>query len=297
MIPESHGLPDPEPNPTSGETHLPVVIPAAPGSEHLATACAAAIKDGARRFYVVSEQAPEDCPGSPSHVAVAATAGFATRANAGLRAAARDGHRAALLLNDDTQLLTGSLRALADGLSDPQVAVAGAVLLPWESDGVQQSGIRVFERTGRIQVLEEEPSNTHTTRDAVSGAAMAVNLDTFAALGGFCEAYTFYFEDVDYCHRVRAQGHRVVVCRDARVRHREGGTQSRESRRVAWHLGRSQAIFARRLGGSFVTRQLRLATAMTLGFGWTGRRLGPRALPQFAAGVWTTRGGLGALGD
>ena len=126
---------------------------------------------------------------------------------------------------------------------------------------------------------------------------MGLRLDTFLALGGFCEDYTFYFEDVDYCHRVRGAGLHVVLCRDAQVRHLEGGTRSRKSPGVAWHLGRNQTLFARRLGGGPVARQLRLVASMAAGIGWTGRQLGPRALPHFAAGVWTILSGPKPIGD
>ena len=73
---------------------LPVVIPAAPGSPHLAT-CIASLPDDCV-VYVVSEE-----PQAGTHVPVASRDGFAARANTGLGAAQADGHAAARERDDD----------------------------------------------------------------------------------------------------------------------------------------------------------------------------------------------------
>lgn len=266
---------------------LAVVIPAAAGSPWLAGAVAAAVAHGADEVFVVSEHHD----GRGTAVPVGPLAGFAARANAGLRRAEARGHRRALLLNDDTDLLPGALRALADALGLPSVAVAGAVLLDWDGARIQQSGIRLHRPSGRVRAMGDDPGPAVRPVDAVSGAAMALDLDAWRRAGGFDERFLFYLEDVDLCRRVRDAGLGVVVAGLARVRHRGGGTLGWGSPLAAWHLGRGHALLARSLGGGPLRMGGRLACVGLLGLAWSARRVGPAGPPRFASG-WLE--GLGA---
>ncbi len=251
---------------------MDLVIPAAPGSPWLEACVAAARADGAGRIVVVSE-APG--PEGTEHVAVGADAGFAARANAGIAAASS---ARVLLLNDDTELQRGALAALAEA-----PPVAGAVLLNWDDDSVQQAGIRV-SRSGRVRAVTAGDADSV---EAVSGAAMALDVDVWDRLGGFEERFGFYMEDIDFC--LRAGGAAVVA--EARVRHRGGGTRSPRSPEAAFHLGRSHALLARRMGGGTLATAARTLYVGALGTAWTARRVGPAGLPRFTRGWFA---GLGA---
>ena len=84
--------------------------------------------------------------------------------------------------------------------------------------------------------------------DWVTGAAMLIDRDAIAGAGPFDERYFLYFEDVDLCRRLRAQGRTVRYEPTARVRHRFG----RGSRRqvpwnpLLWHHLRSGLLYALR---------------------------------------------------
>lgn len=220
---------------------------------------------GAGAVYVVSE--------SGGDVAVEAEAGFAERANAGVAQAAADGFERVLLLNDDTEPQPGALRALAEA-----PGIAAAVLLDYEGDGVQQSGIDV-RRSGRIRARRDRPTQDRTV-DAASGAALAFPVATWRRLGGFDEGYTFYFEDIDFCLR---SGEPVTVLAAAVVRHRGGGTRSHRSPDAAFHLGRSHARFVTRLGGPATAARLGIVAAA--GAAWTVRSVGLRGLGPLFRGL------------
>ncbi len=276
-----------------------VVIPAAPRSAYLSNAIESVLREDVTCVYVVSEQPPaslawEGSSSSGGWIEVDADLGFGARANAGIAAARSDGFERVLLLNDDTTGQPDSLRLLTDALDTPGVGVAGAVLVEWSEDRVQLSGIKIHEPSSRIRVLDEEPGSGCHERDAVSGAAMLLDLATWEQLSGFCEDFTFYFEDIDYCRRAREAGVGVVICGGARVRHHGGGTRKHNSREAAWHVARSQVLFARRLGGGPLARSGRALTAAALGIGWTLRTQGPGGLPSSAMGavsglLWSRR--------
>jgi GT2 family glycosyltransferase len=248
---------------------MAIVVPCAAGSPWLAPLLPHL--EGAGAVIPVSEQ---DHPGG---VVVPPGAGFAERANAGIRRAAEAGFERALLLNDDTRPEPGALERLARG-----DGIVGAVLLDWEGDRVQQAGIDVHRASGRIRARTRAPTGDERV-DAVSGAAMALPVALWARLGGFDEGYRFYFEDVDLCLR---SGGPALVAADARVRHRGGGTRSHRSPEAAFHLGRSHARFARRLGGGTAHTGARLGAVATLGTAWTLRSVGPRGLVPLWRGLW-----------
>jgi N-acetylglucosaminyl-diphospho-decaprenol L-rhamnosyltransferase len=234
--------------------------------------------EGAGGVFVVSE-----ADGGGSWVAVDTGAGFAERANAGVAEAARQGFTRILLLNDDTVPEPGALEVLAC-----ERGIVGAVLRDWDGPTVQQAGIDLL-RGGRIKARTRAPTAEFEAVDAVSGAAMAFDLKTWSDLGGFDEGYRFYFEDIDFC--LRAEGP-VRVARDAVVRHRGGGTRSHRSPDAAFHLGRSHARFARRLGGGRAKAGGRLGVVAAAGTAWTLRSVGPKGLLPLWRGLRQ-----GALGE
>lgn len=57
----------------------------------------------------------------------------------------------------------------------------------------------------------------------VTGAAMLMRRSVFEAVGGFDEGYFMYFEDSDFCRRVRKAGFRVRLVAEASLVHFLGG--------------------------------------------------------------------------
>jgi len=160
--------------------------------------------------------------------------GFATAANRGAEAASG---RIILLLNSDAIVSEGALRSVVAAFdADPTLGVAGARLsnengtpqwsggraptLPWMIGVVSGTGrfARFFRRSARIQ----------SEVDWVSGAAMAVRCEVWAAAGPLDERFRFYCQDIDICLRARQAGWRVRIVEEARVVHGLGGTVARD---------------------------------------------------------------------
>jgi GT2 family glycosyltransferase len=258
---------------------LAVVVPSARASPHLPGLLASLGE--AADVFVVSE-APK---GPGNRVITPKEAGFAERANLGLAAARDAGHPKAVLCNDDLVFLPGALRGLADALDEPsppalRVGVAGPLVLEWDGKTVQQAGISVSLFSGRIRALRAAPREVQ----AVSGAAMAIDLACWEEIGGFDERFEFYFEDIDFCLRARAADWQLRLVETARVRHLGGGTRSQTSPEAAGHLGRSHALFCRGLPGGSAARTLRLWSSGAAGLGWSLRTSGLSGARRFARG-------------
>lgn len=152
--------------------------------------------------------------------------GFAGGVN---RAAAAATGEYVLLLNPDATPEPSWARELLDALAQSGVGVAGSRVL--EPDGRIQSlgsdiDMRVLLTAHRTAPLGEGLADV----DAVHGAAMGFARHVWRQLGGFDEGfYPAYWEEVDFCERVRRAGMRCVVAPRAAVRHAEASSTGKYS--------------------------------------------------------------------
>lgn len=169
--------------------------------------------------------------------------GFAAGCNTGM-AVAR-GHWI-LLLNPDTVVLDRAVDRCLDHLATP--AAAGVAMLGCEhveEDGALQPSsfpevlwpsivgslgnnvlvgplVRIARPilfTARsLEWQRELHSRSHET-DGLQGSFLMVRRDVVDETGGLDPDFFLYFEELDWCRRVRARGHRLVYFRDARIVH------------------------------------------------------------------------------
>ncbi|MEV6211951.1 glycosyltransferase [Kitasatospora sp. NPDC051914] len=140
------------------------------------------------------------------------------------------------LLHDDCEPQTDALRRLlqvAD--STPSAAVVGPKLRSWyDRRQLLEVGVTIA-RSGRrwtgLDRREQDQGQHDQVRPvlAVSSAGMLVRRDVFEELGGFDKALPLMRDDTDFCWRVNAAGHRVVVAPDAVLRHAEAASRERRS--------------------------------------------------------------------
>lgn len=140
------------------------------------------------------------------------------------------------LLHDDCEPQTDALRRLlqvAD--STPTAAVVGPKLRSWyDRRQLLEVGVSIA-RSGRrwtgLDRREQDQGQHDQVRPvlAVSTAGMLVRRDVFEELGGFDKALPLMRDDTDFCWRVNAAGHRVVVAPDAILRHAEAASRERRA--------------------------------------------------------------------
>jgi N-acetylglucosaminyl-diphospho-decaprenol L-rhamnosyltransferase len=166
-------------------------------------------------------------------------AGFARAANQGM-ALARG--RAVLVLNPDTTVPPGALRACLDALwGDPRMGILTPRVVD-EHGHIDARCHRAFPTawsalcflTGLDRVLPWRSAQAYTMRwlpddrpadvDAVSGAFMLMRADALHQVGGFDQQFFMYAEDIDLCMRMRCGGWRVIYWPHAAVTHLGGGS-------------------------------------------------------------------------
>jgi GT2 family glycosyltransferase len=164
--------------------------------------------------------------------------GFAGAVNQGVSATSAP---LILLLNPDARLETG-LEPLIARFDDPQTGAAGGLLLG--EDGKPQTGFMArnlptptalsFEALGINRIWPENPVNWHyrclqihpmisVLADQPAGAFLMFRRDAWLRIGGFDEKFwPVWFEDVDFCARLKGAGYRIWYEPAARAKHAGG---------------------------------------------------------------------------
>jgi GT2 family glycosyltransferase len=180
--------------------------------------------------------------------------GFASAVNQGVRALSAE---YLLLLNPDA-ILKGGLDALCEACGAPGVGAAGGKLV--DSDGQTQAGFNVRRLpTPLVLVLEillvnrlwpgnpvnwqyrcyDFPYDAPADVEQPAGAFLMFRREAWEKLGGFDERfYPIWFEDVDFCKRLRDCGFRVRYEPRAIAVHRGGHSIRKillEKRQLYWY--------------------------------------------------------------
>jgi N-acetylglucosaminyl-diphospho-decaprenol L-rhamnosyltransferase len=165
--------------------------------------------------------------------------GFAGAVNQAVKVAEGD---FLVILNPDVIATAGSLDKLVQALRTDTVGAAGGLLMG--EDGLPQKGfaVRRFPTIGsmlaevlllnriwpgnpcnlRYRCLDLDYQTAHEV-DQPAGACLAVRRQAWEAVNGFDEGFfPVWFEDVDFCRRIRDGGWKIVYCPDAIFLHTGG---------------------------------------------------------------------------
>lgn len=215
-------------------------------------------------------------------VAMPTNVGFGQAVNEGVR---RVPGRLILILNPDTELAEDTIYRMARRLeADPRVGVLGARQV--NDSGVFQLSVgpapSLAAELGRkaIQMLLDRGVGWATKAvdaalqrrcdvDWVAASCMLLRRETFDAVGGFDPRFFLYFEDIDLCLRIRAQGLRVIYDPTVTIRHQRGESAATNRSRAMQAYRESQEIFWRTHGRG-VSRHVAASYARLRGRYWTG---------------------------
>lgn len=143
-------------------------------------------------------------------------------------------------------------RIVAPLIAQPELgAVAGTLTFSIAPETIASAGIVVHRNGVAIDArlgdrLKEPHDDAWTPVFGPSGGAAAYRLRMFRQLGGFCEPFFLYLEDVDFAWRMRLAGYASVWAPGARAQHDysasagEGSTLKRRliARNRIWTLAR-----------------------------------------------------------
>jgi len=158
-------------------------------------------------------------------ISLGTNTGFAVAANRGVAATTSP---YVVVLNSDTVPEPDWLYHLRDAPRDDRTWAWGSVLLEVDGATIESAGDVVNLWAMASKHLKGAPADaipdTPYEVFAPPGAAPMFRRDVFAALGGYCERFFLYYEDVDLAFRARLLGFTALMVPAARVRHRLGGS-------------------------------------------------------------------------
>ena len=217
---------------------------------------------------------------------LAQNVGFAAGMNHGIVHALGQGATHLLLLNNDTWVDPGMIRALLAALT-PGVGMVGPVIFyadhpdqVWSmGGGMHPVLLEMTGRHGRGAPLPSQP----VARGFLSGCCLLLPATTVAQVGLWDERFFMYYEDLDYCLRVTQAGLRLLLAPDARMWHKvsasSGGARSPQER---FATARSSGYYFRKhMRGARIPAIVlfRLGSALM----WTGRLARERQWAALAA--------------
>lgn len=180
--------------------------------------------------------------------------GFAGGVNCGIaRALSGDvPPEAIVLVNQDCIVEVRAVDRLLAALEDTSVGVVGALLFDPDARTVQHAGGRVHangltDHVGRGADGDDWATRGVLEADYVTGALCAFRASVWRNLGPFDAGYhPVYFEEVDFCSKLRRVGLRVVVEPRAQGVHREASSSGRGSSLFLERYHRSRMRYAAR---------------------------------------------------
>ena len=149
--------------------------------------------------------------------------GFAAANNVGIR---ESSGKYILLLNPDTELTEDSLKKAFDKMeSDASICVLGCKLL--NQDGTLQPSVRRFPRLRDMKIIffklyklfppllnhylaKDFDYERESEADQVMGAFFCIRRSAMNQIGLLDDKYFIWFEEVDFCRRVKSAGFKVV---------------------------------------------------------------------------------------
>jgi GT2 family glycosyltransferase len=162
-------------------------------------------------------------------------------------------------INNDAEITEGCLQKLVALFNEkPKLGIVSPLLLYFneskgqDKDLIQYAGTtRVDSVTARNKTLgEKEWDNgqfkTATETAYAHGAAMMIKREVVDDVGVMFEEFFLYYEELDWCERIRKAGYEIYVEPRARVYHKESASVGQMSTLKTFYINRNRIYFMRR---------------------------------------------------
>jgi GT2 family glycosyltransferase len=199
--------------------------------------------------------------------------GFAAGCNAGMAHALAQGADYIWLLNNDTTVHQAALQSLVGvAESDRRIGAVGSAIYSADNpDRIEAwGGGYVNFWLGRSRHSLKPVSDMKI--QFITGASLFLPRNIIKEQGVFDEGFFMYWEDADYCFRLRRAGWKLAVAGQSKIWHKGSASVGHRSARMDTYFNASAARFF---------RKHTWASAMPL---WTG--VGLRLAKRAIAGDW-----------
>jgi GT2 family glycosyltransferase len=217
--------------------------------------------------------------------------GYAKGNNVGIRQALAQGVGYVCILNNDVTVAPDFLIPLLAALEGFDGAGVATPLLAdmANTDRVWALGAAVDRRTGTVTRLHAG-TQVHDWKvdgsievDVASGAAMLARRQVFEDVGLLDEAFCLYYEETDWCLRVRRAGYRILAVPSSVVWHKVSATLGQTSPVIDYYMLRNHLRLIGRHWSGFrrlwLLARVALRNVVTIA-AYTAKPRGGRRLPH-----------------
>jgi len=177
--------------------------------------------------------------------------GFAGGNNLGIRQAKGE---YIFLLNNDSVVDPGFLEPLVQKcLNDPKIGVISPKIYFYHSPGILQytgvSEISTFttRSVGWGSSKKDEGQFEKDTETFFGhGAAMMIPRKVIEKVGMMAEVFFLYYEEMDWCKRIRNAGYKIYYVHNSVVFHKESVSTGKDSPNKTYYLNRARILYMRR---------------------------------------------------
>ncbi len=158
-------------------------------------------------------------------VPLAENLGYAGNNNVGLRLALEQGAEWVFVLNEDTWVAPDCLtRLLTAAQADPRIGVAGPMVHTFETGEISSAGgIVDWARADAVNVgMGERDQGQYPSRavDFINGCGLLISRPALQAAGVLDATFFIYWEETDWCARVKRAGFTLWFEASALMRHK-----------------------------------------------------------------------------
>ena len=151
--------------------------------------------------------------------------GFAKACNLGIIKSKQDGFNYSMLLNSDTVLIDDSpINAINYFQKSQDIGVLGIINYYYDyPNKIWQSGKNL--RKSMLGFKNVKPSKGELTYcDYVPGSSLIINLDIIEKVGLLDENYFAYYEEIDFCFKLKKEGFKIAYINDSKLLHHVGAS-------------------------------------------------------------------------
>lgn len=181
-----------------------------------------------------------------------ANLGFAGGNNVGIRRALACGADYVWLLNNDAEAESDALTMLVETMErEPSSGIAGSKIYYydtprciWFAGGMWEKGRLRLRQRGANQ-LDEGQFERVCELGSVSGCSMLVRVAAIREMGLMEEGYFLYWEDTEWCARVREKGYKVLFVPASQIWHKVSASTGHGSFAQYYYSVRNGLFFLR----------------------------------------------------
>ncbi|MDV4150390.1 glycosyltransferase family 2 protein [Clostridium sp. AL.422] len=181
--------------------------------------------------------------------------GYAAGNNIGIKNALDNGAEYVCIMNNDVVVDKGFLDILVDEYEkDDNISIIGpAICEYYDKEYIQSTGANIIIKKGQVPPINTGVKLKNINRenikcDYVGGACMLFSGDTINSYGYMPENYFLFFEETEWCYKIKKAGRDIVCSTKSVIYHKGSNSINKIGGLSKYFMERNLVIFVKRNG-------------------------------------------------